>query len=181
MRSSTPIEPGLTNDPKVQPITLPQVRSGAGSAPQGDRIRTASGRRQRPFHRQLLAISRKRFPGAQPVRRGERRRLWPIGRSATPIWNPTTPRPSTISASRAWRRESLRSAAIEALPAAAHAGEIVRRVVRARRQKTWAASVSRAGGDSFAALSRPCGLRPIAAFANISAARCAPNRARWSL
>ena len=50
-------QPGLTNDPKTQPITYRKSEAETRQADQGDRIWAASGRRQRSFHRQLLALS----------------------------------------------------------------------------------------------------------------------------
>ena len=50
-------QPGLTNDTKVQPITYRKNESEAAKPAEGYHVRTAGGRRQRPLHRQLLAVS----------------------------------------------------------------------------------------------------------------------------
>ena len=71
-------------------------------------------------------------------------------------------------------------AAIEAVSAAANAGEVVGRAVRAGGEEAGAASVIRRRWRFFRSRIRAARLARIAASANSSAARCARNRARWS-
>src|SRR3974390_3865609 len=58
-------------------------------------------------------------------------------------------------------RKSLRSPSLEALSAAADAGEVERRVVRARRAQTRAQPVPRPGGRDFAGLPGTTSLRAL--------------------
>ena len=155
------IQPGLTNDPKTQPITYrrseadtvkPMKAIEYGRQVGGGSVHFTGNYwrfHESDFHeRSLFGDVR----GSRACRLAHH-----VCRSGT-LLHEGRVRPWHF---RPGRRESLRSATLEAVPAAAHAGQVVGRPVRSSHEEARAAPFPCAGGYSVAAVSRPRSLREL--------------------
>ena len=154
-------QPGLTNDPKVQPTTYrksdadhakPMKAIEYGRQVGGGSVHfTANYWRfhESDFHERSLFGE---VSGADLAD-------WPIAYADLEPYY--TKAEYELGISGLAGRESLRGAALEAVPAAPHARKVLRRPVRTSHEKTRIASVSRSGRHSFRALSRSRGLREL--------------------
>ena len=142
-------QPGLTNDPKVQPTTYrksdadhakPMKAIEYGRQVGGGSVHfTANYWRfhESDFHERSLFGE---VSGADLAD-------WPIAYADLEPYY--TKAEYELGISGLAGRESLRGAALEAVPAAPHARKVLRRPVRTSHEKTRIASVSRSGCDSF--------------------------------
>jgi choline dehydrogenase-like flavoprotein len=118
------IQPGLTNDPKTQPNLHRKTVKDAFKPMKAIEYGRQVGGGTVHFTGKLLALSRERFSRAQPVWRDPRYRF---RRLAAALLRPGTVLHESRVRSRHLRtggREPVRSAAIQAVPATAHAGGI---------------------------------------------------------
>ena len=155
---------GITNDAVKNPQTF-RERSGEGRGAREAQavavVRTHRRRREPALHRELLALSPDRLQRAQRARRDSRHR---VRRLADHLRRPgAVLHQGRVGDRRIGPRgrEPLRSTAVEAVPDAAAAGEVVRRAPGARRAQAGPASGSRADGDQLPGVSRPAGVRAL--------------------